>query len=1148
MKPLLKPFTRVALAGAAVLPILVGMAPQANAADIRDGLKAYYTFDGGVLTDRLGVYDGTARGTNPIGVSAGKDGFGDAITLDGSNYVEITGGAPDDLAFANGSVSIAGWFKVDAFDKSWQALVAKGENNNWRLARRDAEGAVAYAGGATDTPTAPGIDLRDNNWHHIVAISDAAAVNFGTAVYIDGARVSTIAAAPKLTTNGKRVFIGENPDATGRQFKGSIDDLAIWDRVLTDEEITSLYNGGEGHTVKSLFKTQIEILGIGTAALIGGDLTDPENDGVDALGAATDPSWNWKAITASVEPDFEGGENAFNIFDNKVGGGNDKWCCDDPTPDKPVWVAVQFPNPVSLTYFTVTSGNDSPDRDPTDWAIQGSDDGGTYTDIYHMTVPGTDAAVPWTARNQVVKFTLPEAAPAYRYIRYIAYVTPGTLHQINEIEYFGNVGSAEVAYYSGIVNGITTFGFSVNDSGASVVDENSVKLKLDGADVPLGTLTKVDGKIDVAYTAPSEYLPKSVHTYEITAKDAFGNTIKTQGSFTTQDYARLTTELAINPDLNAPGFMWNVHQNNSFQANDNDRPLQQLAGLLGINQANPDAQGVANGPGIPNDDPNLPIHFEIETVINMSQTGGDNNGNFKPDDQMPGIPGTTSGKDGIAGEILTFIELPAGATTMIVNSDDGFRTTAGNVFDVFQSKFAGEFAGGRGASDTQFTVYAQTAGVYAFRTIWEEGGGGANIEWLTVKPDGTRVLINDLANGGLPAYRVAIGGGNTVISSVTPTPNANTVGFDTPISATITDGADAVDVASVVLSLDGVANAAKATKTGGKTTISFQPASFLASGSTHTASITFKAGANTRTETWSFKVAPYVTLTAAHQATSVDKTAPGFVWNVFQNETFTHTSLKLTEDALAGVLSNNGTPVTDNFADPAKINAAIGEGVPGPHGLVHFEIDNVINLSQNAGDNNGNFTPDVQMPGIPGTSNRNDGIDAEVIAFVELPAGPVTLGVNSDDGFRTSAGFINVPSDALNLGEFDGGRGASDTIFKFLVEKAGIYPIRTIWNEGGGGANIEIFSVKADGTKVLLNDTANGGFATYRVGVAPDKGGNARPSLSVKVNTDGSITVTFEGVLEVSDKIDGPYTPLTGVTSPLTITADQPTRFARARR
>ena len=53
--------------------------------------------------------------------------------------------------------------------------------------------------------------------------------------------------------------------------------------------------------------------------------------------------------------------------------------------------------------------------------------------------------------------------------------------------------------------------------------------------------------------------------------------------------------------------------------------------------------------------------------------------NFAPDDLMPGIPGVgpEGGKDGIGAEIKTFISLPAGVITMVVNSDDGFKVNAG---------------------------------------------------------------------------------------------------------------------------------------------------------------------------------------------------------------------------------------------------------------------------------------------------------------------------------------------------------------------------------------------------------------------------------------------------------------------------------------
>ena len=211
----------------------------------------------------------------------------------------------------------------------------------------------------------------------------------------------------------------------------------------------------------------VEILGIGAESLIGGDMTDPENDGEDAVGSGTSPTWNWSEITASIEADFEGGENSFNIFDNKVGGGNDKWCCDDPTLDVPVWVAVQFPQQRSLTHFTVTSGNDTPDRDPTNWAIQGSNDGEAYTDIYRF----VDLTVPWTDRNQVVKFTLPGPSQPYRYLRYIAFETPGTLHQLNEIEYFGSIGVGTDTDKDGMPDEYETrLGFNPNDATDAAKD------------------------------------------------------------------------------------------------------------------------------------------------------------------------------------------------------------------------------------------------------------------------------------------------------------------------------------------------------------------------------------------------------------------------------------------------------------------------------------------------------------------------------------------------------------------------------------------------------------------------------------------------------------------------------------------------------
>ena len=224
----------------------------AQAIDLKSGLKAYWNFDAKNFKDTAGIFDGTESGSSAIAFTPGKAGFGQALQLDGVDQrVEITGGEPDDLAFQGGSMTVAGWFKVGAFDKSWQALVAKGEGSSWRIHRRGGEPGFAHAGGTGEGP-AMADPVNDENWHHFAAISDLNAVNFGTALYIDGVQATSFAGAPNLAANGKRMMIGDNPDANGRFWNGLVDDIAVWDRPLNEKEVGALYNKGAGASLSSL--------------------------------------------------------------------------------------------------------------------------------------------------------------------------------------------------------------------------------------------------------------------------------------------------------------------------------------------------------------------------------------------------------------------------------------------------------------------------------------------------------------------------------------------------------------------------------------------------------------------------------------------------------------------------------------------------------------------------------------------------------------------------------------------------------------------------------------------------------------------------------------------------------------------------------
>jgi len=61
---------------------------------------------------------------------------------------------------------------------------------------------------------------------------------------------------------------------------------------------------------------------------------------------------------------------------------------------------------------------------------------------------------------------------------------------------------------------------------------------------------------------------------------------------------------------------------------------------------------------------------------------------------------------------------------------------------------------GKGDSDVLAGIFVQQAGVYPMRMAFHQGGGGGNCEFFSAKSDGTRVLLNDTAKGGLKTYRV----------------------------------------------------------------------------------------------------------------------------------------------------------------------------------------------------------------------------------------------------------------------------------------------------------------------------------------------------------------------------------------------------------
>jgi hypothetical protein len=245
----------------------------AGYAALHDGLVSYWPMDNN-FDDARGSNDGAFVGPPPT-FAAGK--FGQGIDLNGNDQFINVGNHPSlDMSLAtgpagNGHVSISAWFRVDAFDRDWQALLSKGEGSNYRIARHGnftdtvpepdevhVSNVMSYAGGTADIPNAiqggwnTGPNVNNGALHHLVAITEN---GVSTRLWVDGMLVETSAmnVPPTLSNDGNLdLYIGENPGARGRYWDGLIDDVAIWNRPLLDSEIASLWNGGTGAAVGSL--------------------------------------------------------------------------------------------------------------------------------------------------------------------------------------------------------------------------------------------------------------------------------------------------------------------------------------------------------------------------------------------------------------------------------------------------------------------------------------------------------------------------------------------------------------------------------------------------------------------------------------------------------------------------------------------------------------------------------------------------------------------------------------------------------------------------------------------------------------------------------------------------------------------------------
>jgi len=217
-------------------------------AGLNDGLVAYWPFNGNAHDESGNGHDGTA-----YGATLTQDRFGNAnqaYNFDGVNdYIDIGTGVKPVFP-----CTVSAWFKT-ANDSVRQDLFG---NDMWSSTGCCYNGIVvtpapsyvycSYGDGGPNVPSSRRgiyavIDplLDSAQWHHLACVYNA---HLNVDIYVDGVKMAT----QWNNGTGDTIQYSSTPGKIGSgydnfPFNGSIDDIRVYNRALSESEIHELYVG-----------------------------------------------------------------------------------------------------------------------------------------------------------------------------------------------------------------------------------------------------------------------------------------------------------------------------------------------------------------------------------------------------------------------------------------------------------------------------------------------------------------------------------------------------------------------------------------------------------------------------------------------------------------------------------------------------------------------------------------------------------------------------------------------------------------------------------------------------------------------------------------------------------------------------------------
>jgi hypothetical protein len=223
--------------------------------------------------------DDTSRVSGLIGGGFQFDGTDDYIVIDHSPLLDLTTEA-----------TIAVWLNIDFVSTTWDRVFRKGTTYDFVLMPN---GVIQLNGVNKNPYPTPAGSWELNLWTHYAYTVRNGVIQW----YRNGEPLGAplTGALGELNTGPLVIANFEDGLAINRPYRGTIDDLGIWQRALSDGDILGLYvNGAQGNPLDQEF----EPLSISRIAAVGGgveiDYYSPFSDRptqIESKAAIDDPAW-----------------------------------------------------------------------------------------------------------------------------------------------------------------------------------------------------------------------------------------------------------------------------------------------------------------------------------------------------------------------------------------------------------------------------------------------------------------------------------------------------------------------------------------------------------------------------------------------------------------------------------------------------------------------------------------------------------------------------------------------------------------------------------------------------------------------------------------------------------------------------------------